>query len=158
MVFRVICIGLLMVLPFVAVSSSQAAHCGPDFCAPPMKAPMYGKPGAGMSPLPLGAPMGGPAMAGPRPMAGYCAPPCAPPACEPAVGGFNPISALFSAITFPFRLIGSAFTKRQGCEPPTCMPAGCVPMMPPCGPPPIAKCKPGAMPRPAAFGYSPMGH
>ena len=158
MVIRLICIGLLLAFPFVVIGSAQAAHCGPDFCAPPMKVPVYGHPGAGMQPMPPGMPMRGPQMAGPRPMAGCCPPPCPPPACGPAEEGFHPVRALFSVITFPFRMIGSAFSKRQGCEQPTCMPAGCVPMMPACGPPPISKCKPGPMPKAAAFGYSPMGY
>ncbi len=154
MVVRLICIGIVLAFPFFLIGAAQANPCGPEMCAPPLKVPVYGRPG--MMPMQPGAPMPGPAMAGPRPAG--CLPPCPMPACGPDEGGFNPISALFSAITFPFRMIGSAFSKRQSCEPPTCMPAGCAPMMAPCGPPPVTKCKPGPMQKGAAYGYSPMGY
>ncbi len=155
MVVRLICIGLVLAFPFVAMGSAQASPCGPQMCAPPLKVPVYGRPG--MPPMPPGPMMAGPAMAGPRPLPG-CLPPCPPPACGLNEGGFNPASALFSVITFPFRVIAGIFSKRQSCEPPMCMPSGCAPMMPPCGPPPVTKCKPGPMHGGTAYGYSPMGY
>ncbi len=114
---------------------SNASYCGPSGCAPryPMQAPAMAMPGP-------------PTVMGPAPMACMpsCPPPCAPPPCGPQVSGFNPLSAVFSVITLPFRLIGGAFSSRQSCQPAFCPPPGCMPMCPPpmCGPQPIAKCKP----------------
>ncbi len=153
MVYRLICVGLVLAFPFFMIASAQASYCGPGVCAPPLKVPVYGNAAPGMMPPP---PMAGPAMAGPRPMAGCFPQPCPPPSCGPDEG-FNPIAKLFSVITFPFRLIGSAFTKKQ-CEQNFCAPQGCMPLAPPCGPPPVTKCKPGPMQKAPVFGYGPMGY
>ena len=126
---------------------SLGSYCGPDGC-PPLRVQVRGP----------GMPMPGPAMAGPRPMAGMpgcapacpppcppmkCPPPCPPPACpppscKPPCEGFNPLSAIFNLVTLPFRL----FSGGAGCEQPPCPPPACMPMMASPCPPPIAKCKP----------------
>jgi hypothetical protein len=148
--YSVLCLAIIMA--FTNPGISEAAYCGPNGCAPVnFRAPAPG-------PMPMPMPVPGPAM-GPAPMGCLpnCPPPCPPPACGPTMGsGFNPLSAIFSVIAFPFKLIGGAFSNRQECAPMMCPPPGCMPMcMPNCGPQPITKCK---APKRAAFAPGPMGY
>ena len=159
MVARTVCLCLVASL-FLAVSAAFAAHGGPMPTAAPLMVPVYGSP---PPPRAFGpGAMPGPAMAAPRVMGpAPCAPPmCAPPACGPAsCEGFNPLSALVSIVTLPFRVIGGAVSALRPCPQPTCMPAGYVPMAPPsCGPPMNVgptKCRPGLASR-TNYGYAPM--
>ena len=133
----------------------NAAQCGPAAMCPPLKVPvgkpaMFGLGPAGpMPPVPFGPPM----MSGGKPMPCMpnCPPACPPPMCGPPAceGGFNPFSAIFSAVTLPFRLIGQALSGSRGCQPPPCPPGGYYPMQAPgCAPvcaPPAVKCRPNPM-------------
>jgi len=158
MVVRTVCLCLVGVL-FLAASAAFATHGGPMPTAAPLMVPVYG---SAPPPPPFAArTMPGAAMAAPRVMGpAACSPPmCPPPACAPAYGGFNPLSALVSVVTLPFKLIGGAVSALRPCPQPVCMPAGYVPMAPPsCGPPMNvgpAKCKPGLASR-NTYGYAPM--
>jgi hypothetical protein len=142
MVTRIVClVACLAVLIAVAHAPANAAYCGPMGCPP--QVPACGPP----------APACPPAPCGPAPMSCMpnSLPVCRPPAYEPPSGcGFNPLRAVLSAITLPFRLIAGAM-NRQDCQPPMyCPPPGCMPM---CAPPAV-KCKPGA--RAAYNGPAPM--
>ncbi len=165
-------ITLIVVIAVIAVATNPAislgTYCGPGGC-PPLKVQVGGP---GMYP-------GGPAMAGPRPMAGMpgcmpacpppcpptkCAPPCPPPACPPPTcqppceSGFNPLAAIFKCLTFPFRLFAGGCGQDQSCAPPPCPPPCFAPMGPSC-PPPIAKCKPPRGYAPAPMNaMRPMGY
>lgn len=152
--YLLLTLAVLMALANPAASS--AAYCGPMGCPPP-KVAFNG-------PVPAPAPMPALSMPGPvcrpAPMACMpnCAPTCAPPTCGPSTGcGFNPVSAIFSVIAFPFKLIGGIFSGRQDCRPAMCPPPCCMPMMsmPDCGPAPITKCKPAGR---AAMAPGPMGY
>lgn len=158
MVPRTVCLCLVAAI-LLAASAVFAAHGGPMPQAAPLMVPVYG---AAPPPRPF-APgnMPGPAMAAPRVMGpAACAPPmCPPPACAPPCEGFNPLSALVSIVTLPFKLIGGAVSSLKPCPQPTCMPMGYVPMAPPsCGPPVNvgpAKCRAGLASR-NSYGYAPM--
>jgi hypothetical protein len=149
-----VCLSVVLAVAGIA-ATANAAQCGPAGC-PPLKVPV-GKPaifGPGpagpMPPVPFGPPM----MSGAKqmPCMPNCPPACPPPTCAPppaCEGGFNPLSAIFSAVTLPFRLIGGAISKARSCEPPACAPGGFYPMQPPgCAPvcaPPAVKCRPNPL-------------
>ncbi len=158
MVTRIIKI-VVFTAVFVAMINpdvSNAGYCAPTGCPPKVT---YAAPFPGPGPMP-GMGMPGPVM-GPAPSGCVpsCPPPCPPPACGPSMSsGFNPLTALFSVVALPFKLIGSCFASQQDCMPPMCPPPGCMPMCGPppnCGPQPIVKCKP---PRNAMLGHGPMGY
>jgi hypothetical protein len=147
--FLMVCLCIGVVSGFsLSPSVALASQCGPTGICPPVKVPVA-------RPMPMMPPPGVPMMAGPGPMQCMpnCPPPCPPPACAPPAceGGFNPLSAIASVVTLPFRLIGQAVSKNRSCGPPPCPPAGCyMPMPPPCGPmpvcvPPAVKCRPAPM-------------
>lgn len=146
-----LCVGLVSGL-FPDASAVAASQCGPTGICPPVRVPVA-RPM--MAPgMPMMPPPGVPMMSGPGPMKCMpnCPPPCPPPACAPPAcgGGFNPLSAIASVVTLPFRLIGEAVSKARSCGPPPCPPGGYMPMQPPCGPmpvcvPPVVKCRPAAM-------------
>jgi hypothetical protein len=142
----VLCLVVMTSLP------AMASYCGPMGC-PPQKDMAPPMPGFQPMPMQAAMPVPGPMMGAPN-----CPPPCPPPMCGPKQGdGFNPLSAIFSVITFPFRLLGGL--SSNNCQP-MCPPPSCVPMCAPqCGPPPITKCKPEGLPkRASAVKYSPMGY
>ncbi|HMK34026.1 MAG TPA: hypothetical protein VK463_03090 [Desulfomonilaceae bacterium] len=132
MVARILCpvLCLVLLIFITSVVPANASYCGPAGC-PPQGLPMCGP-----------APVCPPPQCGPAPMACMpnCLPPCpAPGYAPPSRCGFNPLSAILSVITFPFKLIAGA-VKRPDCQPPMfCPPPGCMPM---CAPP-VTKCKPG---------------
>jgi hypothetical protein len=135
MVTRIVClVGCLTVLLAVTQVPANAAYCGPMGCQP--QVPVCGPP----------APVCPPAPCGPSAMSCMpnCPPPCAcpPSMCQQRSGcGFNPLRAVFSVITFPFRLIARA-VNRQDCQPQPpmyCPPPGCMPVYSP----PAVKCRPG---------------
>jgi hypothetical protein len=142
MVTRIVClVACVAVLLAVTHVPANAAYCGPMGCPP--QVPVCGPP----------APVCPPAPCGPAPMSCMpnTLPVCRPPAYQPPSGcGFNPLRAVFSVITFPFRLIAGAM-NRQDCQPPMCCPP--PPCMPVCAPPAV-KCKPG--PRAAYNGPAPI--
>lgn len=134
----VVCLSVVLAVtnPIPAI----AAYCGPTGC-PPQKIPVY-------PPMPAFPA----AKIGPAPMSCMpnclpaCPPPCPPPGYGPPPGtGFNPLSAIFSAITLPFRLIAGAMNRGNYQPPMYCPPPGCMPM---CAPP-ATKVKPGKR---AAYG------
>jgi hypothetical protein len=149
-----VCLFLVLLVAGIA-ATVNAAQCGPTGVCPPLRVPvgkhaMFGPGPAG--PIPS-APFGPPMMSGAKPMPCLpnCPPACPPPTCAPPAcrGGFNPLSAIFSAVTLPFRLIGEAIFKSRSCQPPACPPGGFYPMQPPgCAPvcaPPAVKCRPNPL-------------
>jgi hypothetical protein len=138
-------------LLFVFSSVAQASYCAPNACPPPQvvtRGPIMSMPAPPMAPMPCGPPMScAPAMNCPPP----CPPPC-PTVCGPSMNGFNPLSAIFSVLTLPFRLISA----RANYQPAMCAPP-CMPMpVPECGPQPISKVKPTAKRAPTRT-WRPMG-
>ena len=149
-----VCLSLVLLVAGIT-ATANAVQCGPTGACPPLKVPvgkpaMFGHGPAGpVHPVPFGPPM----MSGAKPMPCLpnCPPACPPPTCAPTAceGGFNPLSAIFSAVTLPFRLIGEAISRSRSCQPPACPPGGFYPMQPPgCAPvcaPPAVKCRPNPL-------------
>lgn len=144
----------LLIIVFSSVA--QGSYCAPNACPPPQvvsRGPIMSMPAPPMAPMPCGpAPMScGPAMNCPPP----CPPPC-PTVCGPSMNGFNPLSAIFSVLTLPFRLISGQVSARANYQP-ACCPPPCMPMpVPDCGPQAISKVKPTANRAPTRT-WRPMG-
>jgi hypothetical protein len=151
MVARIICacLSFLLLIAFTGPITALADYPRPVKWAAP----------AGPAMVPA-SPYAAPLMVGPGPAANASnvMPPCPPPPYRlPAGCSFNPLSAVVSVLTLPFRLLGSAVTGlgRHRAQP--CVPVQYMPMpqcLPPC-PQPMAKCRPVGMPT-AAYGNAPM--
>jgi len=147
-------VGLVLSLALLVAfpnSLSLAAQYGREGNTVPLRVPVY-RPSptrteAGFSQLPRGThSTPGPGHVTPL----FNCPPALPRPSRRASDSppSGPLSALFSVVSFPFRMLSGASAKEPDYQPPVCPPPLCAPMKPPSG---------GSVYMPSAAGRGPDG-
>jgi hypothetical protein len=120
------------------LSSSEAGQRGPDSTEVPLRVPVYRPlpvgPGHGFSRMPsqgIHVPM----KSGHVTPLYNCLPERPRPSRRAQDSSSGPLSALYSVVSYPFRMLSGSGTGRPGHKQRICPPPICTPMKPPvCGP------------------------